>query len=88
MIGIKEYVRPEDGYRIRVTEKAYNLFYRKQGFVPVIPRSEKAVLSELNKEATPEQDTDVESKTVAEAASESDAAPKKKRTKKASTEEQ
>ncbi|MCM1104929.1 MAG: hypothetical protein NC409_12585 [Clostridium sp.] len=33
-MGMKTYVRPEDGYRIKVTEKAYNLFYRKQGFLP------------------------------------------------------
>lgn len=99
MMGMKEYVRPEDGYHIRVTEKAYKLFYRRQGFVPAIPKSEKAVLSKSNKEAAPEHDTDAEPESDTEAvseqdmdaesdsgkepASESDAEPKKKRTKKA-----
>lgn len=30
----KEYIRP-DGYKIRASEKAYNLLYRKNGFMPV-----------------------------------------------------
>lgn len=31
---VKEYIRP-DGYRIRASEKAYNLLYKKNGFMPV-----------------------------------------------------
>lgn len=31
---VKEYIRP-DGYRIRASEKAYNMLYKKNGFVPV-----------------------------------------------------
>lgn len=31
---VKEYIS-QDGYRIRVSEKAYNLLYRKNGFMPV-----------------------------------------------------
>lgn len=31
---IKEYIR-SDGYRIKASEKAYNLLYRKNGFMPV-----------------------------------------------------
>lgn len=30
---VKEYIRP-DGYRIKASEKAYNLLYRKNGFMP------------------------------------------------------
>lgn len=31
---VNEYIRP-DGYRIRASEKAYNMLYKKNGFVPV-----------------------------------------------------
>lgn len=31
---VKEYMRP-DGYRIRASKKAYNMLYKKNGFVPV-----------------------------------------------------
>lgn len=31
---VKEYIRP-DGYKIKTSEKAYNLLYKKNGFVPV-----------------------------------------------------
>lgn len=34
MSVIKQYVN-KDGYRIRATEKVYNLYYKKQGFKPV-----------------------------------------------------
>lgn len=32
---VREYVN-QNGYRIRASEKAYNLLYRKNGFVPVV----------------------------------------------------
>lgn len=31
---VKEYINP-DGYRIKASEKAYNLLYKKNGFMPV-----------------------------------------------------
>lgn len=34
MSNLKTY-RRKDGYTIKATEKAYNLFYKKQGFVEV-----------------------------------------------------
>ncbi len=71
---MKEYVRLEDGYRIRVTEKAYNLFYRKQGFVPVNMKPDAAAVPEQSGETAPEP--------------EADEVPKKKRTKKAPAGEQ
>lgn len=35
MADILKKYRNKSGYTIRATEKAYNLFYKKQGFVPV-----------------------------------------------------
>lgn len=81
-MGMKEYVRPQDGYRIRVSEKAYRLFYQKQGFVPVSQSDSrtKAVVPEADKDAGAEHG-------AGEAAKQAEAVPKKKKTKKAPEEE-
>lgn len=43
----------KDGYKIRATEKAYNLYYKKQGFEPVADKS-VSVASEQT-EGNPEE---------------------------------
>lgn len=52
---LKTYRNPKDGYTIKATEKAYNLFYKKQGFVEVKKEEYKSV------DATSDTSTDVES---------------------------
>lgn len=81
-MGMKEYVRPQDGYRIRVSEKAYRLFYQKQGFVPVSQSDSrtKAVVPEADKDAGAEHGAGT-------ATEQEEAIPKKKKAKKAPEEE-
>lgn len=45
-MNLKKYRRP-DGYTIKATPKAYNLFYKKQGFKEVTEAEPEKDLSEL-----------------------------------------
>lgn len=45
-MALKTYKRP-DGYTIKATPKAYNLFYKKQGFKEVTEAEQEKDLSEL-----------------------------------------
>lgn len=43
---VKTYVKP-DGYTIKATPKAYNLFYKKQGFKEMTENNQEKDISEL-----------------------------------------